>query len=207
MSRPSQTPEPPASARTPRLQRGHARVASLLAAADRVFVARGYDAATMTEIAAEAGASIGSLYQFFPTKLLVAEALHVETLQALGEAFGQCSARMAPKMPIADVTGVLFDQTIAFMTEHPVFTILAERKDINPARKADTRRDMLGQLAERLATGLPTPTPARAKELAVLLLTMMKAAVSLRASETSTAKANRAIAELREMLIKHLAAS
>ena len=62
MSQTSQVAEPRTGPRTPRLQRGHARVSGLLAAAARVFVNRGYDAATMTEIAAEAGASIGSLY-------------------------------------------------------------------------------------------------------------------------------------------------
>jgi AcrR family transcriptional regulator len=36
-------------------------VAALIAAASAVFLEKGYDAATMTEIAARAGASIGSL--------------------------------------------------------------------------------------------------------------------------------------------------
>ena len=54
-------------------RRGRERVAALLAAAATVFAERGYEAATMTEVAARAGASIGSLYQFFPTKELLAE--------------------------------------------------------------------------------------------------------------------------------------
>ena len=70
--------------RQPQRQRGHERVASLLEADTACFVEKGYDAATMTEIAARAGASIGSLYQFFPTKEALAQALmvgYVETLQ------------------------------------------------------------------------------------------------------------------------------
>src|SRR5262245_55307318 len=78
------TPEP--KLREPKRQRGHERVATLLEAAARVFMARGYDAATMTEIAVEGNSSIGSLYQFFPTKLLLAEALHIERLQHLNAA-------------------------------------------------------------------------------------------------------------------------
>jgi AcrR family transcriptional regulator len=39
-----------------------------MAAAAALFVEKGYDAATMTEIAARAGASIGSLDLFVPTK-------------------------------------------------------------------------------------------------------------------------------------------
>lgn len=46
----------------------------IMAAADRLFFARGVDGATNTEIAAEADVSIGSLYRFFPDKeALVAE--------------------------------------------------------------------------------------------------------------------------------------
>src|SRR6186713_2527769 len=56
-----------------RRQRGHQRVEVLLGAAAQVFDEKGYDAATMTEIAARAESSIGSLYQFFATKPDVAQ--------------------------------------------------------------------------------------------------------------------------------------
>src|SRR4051812_11373276 len=66
---------PHVQARQPRRERGHARVEVLLAAAAQVFADKGYDAATTTEIAAAAQSSIGSLYQFFPTKPAIAQAL------------------------------------------------------------------------------------------------------------------------------------
>jgi AcrR family transcriptional regulator len=62
-------------ARPPRRRRGELRVASLLDAAAAAFAQNGYEAATMSEIAARAGAAIGSLYQFFPSKEALAEAL------------------------------------------------------------------------------------------------------------------------------------
>src|SRR5437868_3575184 len=69
--------------RRPRRARGQLRVEALLAAAAAVFAAKGFDAATMTEIAAQSGSSIGSLYQFFRTKEAVAEALVREQMDAL----------------------------------------------------------------------------------------------------------------------------
>ena len=54
--------------RIPRQPRGRRRVSQLLDAAAAVISSVGYDAATMTAIAAKAGAPIGSLYQFFPNK-------------------------------------------------------------------------------------------------------------------------------------------
>src|SRR5271168_1415890 len=61
--------------RLPKRARGMQRVATLLEAAAAVFAEKGYEAATMTEIAARAGAPIGSLYQFFPVKEALADTL------------------------------------------------------------------------------------------------------------------------------------
>src|SRR5262245_43792395 len=74
-----------AQPKAPRRRRGEIRVAALLAAAAAVFAEKGYQAATMTEIAARAGAAIGSLYQFFPSK----EALAAALLQRYGELMEQ----------------------------------------------------------------------------------------------------------------------
>src|SRR5260370_10987245 len=62
-------------ARAPKRARGKQRVAELLQAAAEVFAEKGYEAATMTEIAARARAPIGSLYQFFPAKEALADML------------------------------------------------------------------------------------------------------------------------------------
>src|ERR1700729_4515280 len=64
-----------ATAILPKRERGKQRVAELLAAGAAVFAEKGYAVATMTEIAARAGAPIGSLYQFFPTKEALADTL------------------------------------------------------------------------------------------------------------------------------------
>ncbi|MGQ9370739.1 TetR family transcriptional regulator [Azospirillum sp. ST 5-10] len=64
-----------ATALEPKRRRGRERVEGLLAAAAAVFAEKGYDAATMTEIAARAGAAIGSLYRFYPSKEVLADTL------------------------------------------------------------------------------------------------------------------------------------
>src|ERR1700743_2654516 len=61
--------------RAPKRERGKQRVSELLVAAAAVFAEKGYEAATMTEIAARAAAPIGSLYQFFPSKEALADTL------------------------------------------------------------------------------------------------------------------------------------
>jgi AcrR family transcriptional regulator len=58
----------------PRQERSRSTVDVLLRAAAQVFATRGYAATTTNHIAARAGVSIGSLYEYFPSKdaLLVA---------------------------------------------------------------------------------------------------------------------------------------
>jgi AcrR family transcriptional regulator len=58
-------------------ERSIAMVESLLEAAARVFVREGYAKATTNRIAAAAGVSVGSLYQYFPNK----DAIAVELLR------------------------------------------------------------------------------------------------------------------------------
>ena len=64
--------------RVPLQTRGQKRVLALLGAASQVLAERGYEAATMSEIAERAHAAIGSLYQFFPNKESVGCALHTQ---------------------------------------------------------------------------------------------------------------------------------
>jgi AcrR family transcriptional regulator len=59
----------------PQRSNGRERVGLILQAAVEVINERGYEAATMKEIADRSSTKIGSLYRFFPTKELVAEAL------------------------------------------------------------------------------------------------------------------------------------
>lgn len=66
-------PAPPTPKRleprkTPTQRRGHETRERILAAAAHVFARHGYSAGTTNRIAAEAGLSIGSLYQYFPNK-------------------------------------------------------------------------------------------------------------------------------------------
>ena len=68
-------PETEPLRREPRQARARQRVNIILDAAAAEFAAVGYEAATTNAIARRAGTSIGSLYQFFPNKEAVLEAL------------------------------------------------------------------------------------------------------------------------------------
>jgi AcrR family transcriptional regulator len=61
--------------REPRQARSRARVAQILASADAILSVEGFEALTVRRIAQEAGVPVGSIYQFFPDKAAVIDAL------------------------------------------------------------------------------------------------------------------------------------
>ena len=74
--------------RQPQQKRSRERVEKILDAAAIVFDEVGFEAATTHAIAARANTAVGSLYQFFPDKLAIFNALelrHVERVHAIWE--------------------------------------------------------------------------------------------------------------------------
>jgi AcrR family transcriptional regulator len=61
--------------KTPGQKRSVATVAAILEAAARILETRGLDSYSTNEVAARAGVSIGSLYQYFPSKDAITRAL------------------------------------------------------------------------------------------------------------------------------------
>lgn len=73
--------------RLPRQARSRAKVKALVAAAERLFVERGYEAVTADAIAAAAGVSTGTFYSYFGDKrdiLIMLLAEHVDALLGMG---------------------------------------------------------------------------------------------------------------------------
>ena len=87
---PSDLSSDAAARRIPLQERSRARVLRILDAAAELFVSVGYDAATTEEIATRAGTSIGSIYQFFPNKRAMFDAIaarHLSEAATLFESF------------------------------------------------------------------------------------------------------------------------
>ena len=187
--------------RVPKRQRGHDRVVILLEAAAKVFARKGYDAATMTEIAAEASSSIGSLYQFFPTKPLLAEALHIERLERLKAGLRDMAER-STGFSAADSGEAIFHALGTFMEEYPEFSVLAGRRDIPKERKARSR----AELKELIAGVLRQAQPPISDDIALMsgiVLELLRIVVAV-AAEPDAAEDRRVAGELRLMLRKRL---
>lgn len=105
--RPKTTPR-----KRPRQERAQATVQALLEATARVLVKEGYEGCSTNRVAAAAGVSIGSLYQYFPSKeALIAELLeHYTTqFQALVLGYLEREARAEPRVVAAALVRMMVE--------------------------------------------------------------------------------------------------
>ncbi|TCV93257.1 TetR family transcriptional regulator [Luteibacter rhizovicinus] len=189
-------------AKAPRRERGHARVESLLEAAGETFAEKGYEAATMTAIAKRAGASIGSLYQFFPTKELVAKALldvHIDALKQRMLALRNKAAGMEHAALARALLRLLKD----FRRDYPGFVMLAEAPGIPMDYLLAVRGNNRAAVATILEAHLPDLTEARARVAAYVVLQLMKTYVALAAEPAMTGR-TAVLAELETVLTEQL---
>ena len=190
------------AAKAPQRRRGRERVNSLLMGGAEVFAEQGFEAATMTEIAARAGAAIGSLYQFFPTKEQLPGELHVRLLAVLAGELDALIEECAGATPDR-LTERLFVRLVAFLEANPAFTVLAERRSIDPAVKKQARQELRSKIAVLLGGLMPPVPEERRAALAAVILHLIRTAALLKGDDDRSLRSP-AIAELRAMLRHHL---
>ena len=164
--------------RAPQRQRGHERVAALLEAAAGCFVEKGYDATTMTEVAARAGAAIGSLYQFFPTKEALAHALLEQYAHALYAELGKFATQSAD-WDTNELALRLSTFLVTFRRRYPAFEKLVESGPVPAADGMSIRRRLRAELQALLARRAPHRSVEDMHSAAVVVQQMMKAAIAI----------------------------
>lgn len=197
-------PDAAAAPRAPRRARGQLRVEALLAAAAEVFAAKGFDAATMTAIAARSGSSIGSLYQFFRTKEAVADALIGQQVDALWRRLDALAER-APALAAPELGRALAGCLVEFRADHPSFATLVERPGPPSPLVAGVRRKVRERVEAILVGHAPHADRKTLRAMAPVVQHVMKSAVQLR-GDLEGAELQAAARELEAMLAVYLAA-
>jgi AcrR family transcriptional regulator len=189
-------------ARTPKRARGKERVAKLLQAATAVFAEKGYEAATMTEIAARAGAPIGSLYQFFPVKAALADTL-VQSYVALLVADLQALEGRADRIG----TETLVESLLGLLRAHPgeraAAQQLAEARLSQDERRTTFRQMLRRHIAAILRARAPTLGAETAREMSIVVLQLMKASSTL-SDEEGLSGRTAGLRELRTLAVQYL---
>ncbi len=215
MSRPSRSTPPPAPAapaapprRTPTQRRSQERLARIAQAAGELCAEQGADAVTMEAIAARAGTSIGSLYQFYPNRdaLLqaVAERYVADLLQLLDEEEAPADAAGAPLPALVDAVLAPFER---FHRTHPgYFAVLfapAGSRALATVR-GRLRERLVARAEELLRRRAPRLGAARRRRVARAAVEAARALLQYVETALPAAERRPMRAELRRMLVAYL---
>jgi AcrR family transcriptional regulator len=196
----------PAKKRTaliPQRSHGKLRFAALLEAGGAVIAEKGFQAATMAEIASKAGAPIGSLYRFFPNKEILADAL-LQRFVALADKMFDDINRQIKTLSTAALTDALLRIVADLRGEGAAIRALLEAHSDWSTQRQEFRAKMRRRIAETLTLRSPKLDPKIARDMASVLLQNMKMVGVLREELRDSALAG-ALAELREMTRIYLA--
>lgn len=191
------------SALEPQRPRGKLRVASLMEAAAAVIAERGFESATMAEIAARAGSQIGSLYRFFPNKEVLADALIHRYGELIDKAFAKIEGR-ARLLSVNELADSLVDFLVELHGESRAIIALLEARSESSIKQAEFRNAALHRITQILMRRSPLLSPEQAKAIAVIVLHNMKIMKAL-TLEQAIATSPGATVELREMNRLYLA--
>jgi len=194
------------SRRVPTQERAKKRVERIIDAASHVFAEDGFEAATMESIAARAETSIGSIYQFFPNKLSLFNALARHYHDKLRAFFDLLLGGPLLEQPWGDILDAGVDAFALFHEQEPGFRAVWVGLHLTPevvtegeAINREFARRIEAVLAAKLA-GLPAKMRPVVATMMVEILTAM-----LIVSARRPAEAKGLMTETKALLRRYLA--
>lgn len=145
-----------------RQQRGLKWVDEILAEAGSLFAEIGYDRTTTSLIAARAGISPGSVYQFFQNKEAIARAYATAATTRLHQAYDAVLVPEVVGLPLRDFLDSYIDALIASNREFPGYLPLAIASTISPPiahALASLNEEIIERVDELLRTRWPNTPP------------------------------------------------
>lgn len=173
----------------PRQARSRATVEVILDATARILVSHGYAAASTNRIAEVAGISVGSLYQYFPSKEALVTALrrrHAEQMRAM--LLDMAASAAGAPLPVAART-LIHAVMAAHMIDPQLHRVLDEevpRPDLADGRddiEASMRQVVKGLLVAHRASLLPLDVDLASLMLVRLVDALIHTAVIVRPAD------------------------
>lgn len=192
----------------PRRQaRGRRRMEEILVAAARVFAARGYEGATTNAVAAEAGISPGSLYQYFANKEELARALAEQYAVSLDAAQQAAFANLDPaRMSVEEIVHAVIEPLVAHNQALPGFKAILARTDMPESLQeavGPVQAGFEGRLEALMRASLPELTPAAAARATAVVMQITRGMLVM-ISEAPAAERPALVAELKQVLTAYL---
>jgi AcrR family transcriptional regulator len=193
--------------RIPLQERSQKRVERILAAAAELFVEQGYDATTTEAIAERAGTSIGSLYQFFPNKLALFDAISASYLEGSKKLYDELLTPEAVDTPWETLLDRMLDAFADFHRTSVAFRAVWVNWKLSPEFIA--AGEMLNQeFARRIELVLAKQAKNLAKKdraVVATLLVEITSAILLVAVRRDKETGDRLLAETKVMIHRYVA--
>ncbi|MFC4072597.1 TetR/AcrR family transcriptional regulator [Actinoplanes subglobosus] len=158
-----------------RQARGRQRIGEILDAASALFAEAGYDRTSTNAIAARAGMSPGSLYQYFPNKQAIADALSERLLAELREAHAASFDDTAVAgLPLPDLVSRVVDPLVFFHVTHPGAKVLIGEKGQSLHTGVT---DRVGSLLRARSPELPDDDVRRTSTVAVQIVAALMGSI------------------------------
>ncbi|WP_336209011.1 TetR/AcrR family transcriptional regulator [Nonomuraea sp. LPB2021202275-12-8] len=194
--------------RTVRRQaRGLKRMAEILDAAELVIAEAGYPDMTTNQVAARAGLSPGSLYQFFRNKEEILDALVARYTIERQEFWETLLTAVTPQVPLETLVGRVVDESVAFKGRSPAYWSLLYGSATGD-KLASASQLLHDAIARQVAALLRRRSPDLTEEHALLMGTMavaMVKAVMPLVSAATPERARELVDELKLALGAYLA--
>ena len=163
----------------PQRANGKLRVAAILEAAAAVIGEKGYEGATMAEIASRSGAKIGSLYRFFPNKESVADTILVsarENIDAVFDRFDACVNALSIRALADDLMALIFE-----LFTRPAFMKLLDEGQDWSVKREEFRAALQQRVTETLMIHTPKLSKKSAADIALVVMLNAKAVATQKA--------------------------
>jgi AcrR family transcriptional regulator len=193
--------------RQPKQQRGKDRVDKILDAAAAVFDTVGYEAATTHLIAAEAKTAIGSVYQFFPDKAAIFNAMELRHVERVKEMWAQFGTSDIIRLPLREMIHTL---TIAVskLFEQPVSRVVFVQFFLSREMFQSIDESMTQEAINFMASILNRKNPSLSEAQCSLLAEVCvhsSNAVMLSALRSSNAQHKQQLAEqIEDLMVSYL---
>lgn len=144
--------------RKPKQARSLERVKRILDMAEVMFIEHGYTTTTTKEIAAAAEVPIGSLYQFFPDKEAILQALAERYSDLLDKRLKGFNTLEVNQIPLTDYVKRLVESIEQFFIEYPGYyaifmeikVVMPEMDEVGDAQLIKTTASLLSRRNESL---------------------------------------------------------
>jgi len=200
---------PPAALlrRVPRQERGRVRVEKILDAAADVIASTGVEAATTNAIAAQAQTSVGSLYQFFPNKEAIVDALAARFNAELRRINDEAMSPESPDVSLQTLVDRVVTALLRFHQENPAYRHVYQathRPDGAPGDKEAELHKAVTHRVEQLLEARAPQMPSYAKHLHATIAVLSVHALLGFAMTASPMMQTGIVDELKAMIVTYL---